>query len=573
MLTAFGHLRSTIRFFPAVLALALLASPSLSAEETKPAAKKKAAVPVVEKLIVYPARLELSGKRDSRRLIVSGTAADGRAFDLSDFVKLAAGSDHVSIDRDGFIVPKKVGKTTVKVTVGKKSIDVPVEIKDVTNHPVSFIREVIPAISKVGCNAGTCHGAQKGKRGFKLSLRGYDPLFDYRALVDDLSGRRFNRSRPEQSLMLLKPTQGVPHEGGFLFDEKSRTYSVFQQWIAEGCRFDSAKRVVRIEIFPKKPLLETVDSQQQLIVVAHFPDGTSRDVTRDAVFETSDFEVATVSKTGRIEAVRRGEAAALVRYEGLYAAAPVAIIGDREGFAWQATPERNYIDKLVNAKLQRMKILPSGTCSDAEFLRRVSIDLTGLPPTVEQVKAFLADKRPVIEKRNTKIDQLIGSPQFIEHWTLKWSDLLLSNSKFITEKGSWAFRNWIRRAIATNVAFDKFVYQLMTANGSTFENPAANYYRISREPKVVMENMTQVFIGTRFQCNQCHDHPFERGRSGSITNCRRILPGSAARRDRSRAKRSSTRWPLRPTSSTPAPVRPFPQRFRSRVISTSRTPI
>ena len=510
MSTVSGLFRSIPRHFLAVLALAVLASPALSAEKTKPAAGKTPAVPVVEKLTVYPSRLELSGNRDSRRLIVSGTAADGRAFDLTAFVKLAAGSDHVAIDRDGFVVPKKAGKTTVKVTVGAKSVDVPVEIKNVTNHPVSFIRDVIPAMSKVGCNAGTCHGAQKGKRGFKLSLRGYDPLYDYRALVDDLSGRRFNRSRPEQSLMLLKPTQGVPHEGGFLFDEKSRTYSVLKQWIAEGCRFDTAKRVARIEVFPKKPLLETTDSQQQLIVMAHFPDGTSRDVTRDAVFETSDFEVATVSKTGRIEAVRRGEAAALVRYEGLYAAAPVAIIGNREGFAWKAAPERNYIDKLVNAKLQRMKILPSGTCSDAEFLRRASIDLTGLPPTVEQVKLFLADKRPTIEKRNAKIDQLIGSPQFIEHWTLKWSDLLLSNSKFITEKGSWAFRNWIRRAVATNMAFDKFVYQLMTANGSTFENPAANYYRISREPKVVMENMTQVFIGTRFQCNQCHDHPFER---------------------------------------------------------------
>ena len=510
MSTVSGLFRSIPCHFPAVLALAVLASPALSAEKTKPAAGKTPAVPVVEKLTVYPSRLELSGNRDSRRLIVSGTAADGRAFDLTAFVKLAAGSDHVAIDRDGFVVPKKAGKTTVKVTVGAKSVDVPVEIKHVTNHPVSFIRDVIPAMSKVGCNAGTCHGAQKGKRGFKLSLRGYDPLYDYRALVDDLSGRRFNRSRPEQSLMLLKPTQGVPHEGGFLFDEKSRTYSVLKQWIAEGCRFDTAKRVARIEVFPKKPLLETTDSQQQLIVMAHFSDGTSRDVTRDAVFETSDFEVATVSKTGRIEAVRRGEAAALVRYEGLYAAAPVAIIGNREGFAWKAAPERNYIDKLVNAKLQRMKILPSGTCSDAEFLRRASIDLTGLPPTVEQVKLFLADKRPTIEKRNAKIDQLIGSPQFIEHWTLKWSDLLLSNSKFITEKGSWAFRNWIRRAVATNMAFDKFVYQLMTANGSTFENPAANYYRISREPKVVMENMTQVFIGTRFQCNQCHDHPFER---------------------------------------------------------------
>jgi len=509
MLTVPGHLRSITRSALALLALSQLVSPAVAADEPGPADPKVVA-PAVESLTVHPARLTLSGKRDSRRLIVSGAAADGREFDLSAFVQLRAGSDLVTIDSDGFVVPRKVGSTTVTVTVGKVSVDVPVEVKDVTDHPVSFVREVIPIISRVGCNAGTCHGAQKGKAGFKLSLRGYDPLFDYRALVDDLSGRRFNRSQPEQSLMLLKPTQGVPHEGGFLFDEESRIYGLFKQWIAEGCRFDTAKRVVRIEVFPKKPLLETTDSQQQMIVIAHFPDGTSRDVTRDAVFETSDFEVATVSETGRIDAVRRGEAAALVRYEGLYAAAPVAIIGDREGYAWQESPEHNYIDKLVNAKLRRMKILPSGTCSEAEFLRRVSIDLTGLPPTIEQVKAYLADKRPLAEKRNEKIDQLIGSPEFVEHWTLKWSDLLLSNSKFITEKGSWAFRNWIRRAVATNMPFDKFVYQLVTANGSTYENPAANYYRISRQPKVVMENMTQVFIGTRFQCNQCHDHPFER---------------------------------------------------------------
>jgi len=497
----------------ALMALLLLVAPAMAADEAKSDPKqadKKAVAPEVAKLSVFPESLTLSGKRDSRRLIVSGTSAAGRAFDLNRFAKLTPASDLVSIDSDGFIVPQKVGRTTVKVTVGKKSVDVPVEVKDVTDHPVSFVREVIPVISKVGCNAGTCHGAQKGKGGFTLSLRGYDPLFDYRALVDDLSGRRFNRSRPEQSLMLLKPTQGVPHEGGFLFDETSRVYSIFKQWIAEGCRFDTAKRVARIEVFPKKPLLETTTSHQQVIVIAHFADGTSRDVTRDAVFETSNFEVATVSETGRIDAVRRGEAAALVRYEGLYAAAPVAIIGDRDGYAWKEVPERNYIDKLVNAKLLRMKILPSGTCSEAEFLRRVSIDLTGLPPSVEQVKAFLADKRPSIEKRDAKIELLLGSPEFVEHWTLKWSDLLLSNSKFITEKGSWAFRNWIRRAVATNMPFDKFVYELMTASGSTYENPAANYYRISREPRVVMENMTQVFIGTRFQCNQCHDHPFER---------------------------------------------------------------
>lgn len=490
-----------------LLLVTALGSQELPGEEK--AAGKTPAVKVT-KLTVFPASLELNGKRDSRRLIVSGIDAAGHVFDVSSQATLKAGGPQVSIDRDGFVVPEKVGSAKVVVTAGGLTTEVPVVVKDATNHPVSFVREIVPVISKVGCNAGTCHGAQKGKNGFKLSLRGYDPLFDYGALIDDLSGRRFNRSQPNQSLMLLKPTQGVPHEGGFLFDEQSRKYALIQQWIAEGCRFDEAARVARIEVFPTKPLLETAESVQQLIVVAHFDDGTSRDVTRDVVFETSDFEVAIVSDSGQIEAVRRGEAAALVRYEGRYAAAPVSIVGEREGFAWQESPEHNYVDRLVNEKLQRMKILPSGLSTDAEFLRRISIDLIGMPPSVEQSKAFLADKRPSKVKREAKVDELISSPGFVDHWTLKWSDLLLSNSKFITEKGAWAFRNWIRRAITTNIPYDRFVYQLMTASGSTFENPAANYYRISREPRVVMENMTQVFLGTRFQCNRCHDHPFER---------------------------------------------------------------
>ncbi len=490
-----------------VLVAMALVIPAL-AEDAPKAAKPQS--PQVEKLTVFPTKLELSARRDSRRLIVAGTFPDGRVSDLSSVAKLKAVGDQITIDGDGFIVARKTGAAKVVVTAGGRSIEVPVVIKDVSDQPVSFVREVVPLISKTGCNAGTCHGNQKGQNGFKLSLRGYDPVYDYRALIDDLAGRRFNRSQPAQSLILLKPTQGVPHEGGFLFDEQSRQYGLINQWIAEGCKFDLAKRVARIEIFPTKPLLETIDSQQQLIVIAHYADGTSRDVTRDAIFGSSDFDVATVGKMGRIEAVRRGEAAALVRYEGQYAAAPIAIIGDREGFAWKPSPENNYVDKLINEKLRRMKILPSEACTDAEFLRRVSVDMTGIPPNLDQVKFYLADKQPSAKKRAAKIEELINSSAFVDYWTLKWSDLLLSNSKFITPKGAWAFRNWIRRAIITNIPYDKFVYELMTANGSTFENPAANYYRIAREPRVAMENMTQVFIGTRFQCNRCHDHPFER---------------------------------------------------------------
>jgi hypothetical protein len=372
------------------------------------------------------------------------------------------------------------------------------------------VREILPVMSKVGCNAGTCHGAQKGKNGFKLSLRGYDPLFEYRALTDDVSGRRFNRSQPDQSLMLLKPTQGVPHEGGFLFDEQSRSYKLIERWIAEGCRFEDIRRVERLEVFPNKPLLQHTSDQQQLKVLAHFPDGSSRDVTREAVYETSNFEVLTISQSGLIQGVRRGEAAALVRYEGLYGVAPSTVIGSREGFEWKPTPEFNFVDTQVNAKLQVAKILPSELCTDAEFLRRVSLDLTGLAPTPEQIKTFLEDKRDSQTKRAEKIEELISSPEFVDHWTLKWSDLLMANRKYIQEKGVWAFRNWIRNSIATNQPYDQFVYQLMTASGSTYENPAANYYRIAREPREVMENMTQVFLGTRFQCNQCHDHPYER---------------------------------------------------------------
>lgn len=489
--------------------------------------------PAIVGLEVFPPKLELSGNRDARRVIVSGKDAEGRLYDLSAEVKLTPAGSQVGIDRDGFIEPKAVGETKVTAAAAGHSIEIPVAVKTLDTPPVSFIREIIPITSKVGCNQGTCHGSQQGKAGFKLSLRGYDPLYDYTALVDDISGRRFNRAVPAQSLMLLKPTQGVPHEGGFLFDEESRYYDMIEKWIAEGCKYQEDRRVERIEVYPQKPILQRTDSTQQMIVLAFYPDGTSRDVTRDAVFDTSSFEVATVTASGVIKAVRRGEAAALVRYEGLYAANLISVLGDREGYQWQPSPEHNFVDTLVNKKLQRVKLLPSELCSDADFLRRVSFDLAGIPPTAEQVRAFLADTRDSKTKREAKIDELLESADFVDHWTLKWSDLLMSNRKTITEKGVWAFRNWLRASIAENKPYDQFVYELLTASGSTFENPATNYYRVSREPNEVMENMTQVFLGTRFNCNKCHDHPFERWTqrqyyelSGFLTGVVR-KPGSA----------------------------------------------
>ncbi|MDA1232353.1 MAG: DUF1549 domain-containing protein, partial [Planctomycetota bacterium] len=500
---------STCRFAAFVISCFLLTSVSYADEPV--ATTANSAVRNFVALEVFPTEVTLSNIRDTRRVIVTGITDDGQKIDVSSKTTVTTSSPICSVDAEGFVVPVMAGEGSITVEAVGHRLEIPIHVTAADATPVDFIREVNPIMSKVGCNAGTCHGSQAGKNGFKLSLRGYDSVFDYRALVDDISGRRFNRSEPAQSLMLLKPTQGVPHEGGFLFDEQSRYYKVLEQWIAEGCVYrPEASRVENIAIYPATPMLQLRHDQQQLIVVATYADGTTRDVTREAVFETSNFEVATVSKQGLIKAVTRGEAAALVRFEGSYAAAPISILGNRDGFEWTPSPEHNFIDGLVNAKLQRMKILPSGAADDTEFLRRASLDIGGVPPTIEQVNAFVADPADPVAKRAAMVDQLLSRPEYVEHWTLKWSDLLLNRRKTVSERGVWAFRNWIRQGVATNKSYDQFASELMTAGGSTLENPAANYFRIAREPKLVMENMTQVFLGTRFSCNQCHDHPFER---------------------------------------------------------------
>ncbi len=488
-------------WFPTILCLMAVATAAVTSADDSVA---------VVKIQTSPDRLVLSSLRDARSVLVYGQTADGKIIDLSDSAKRTAGGPQITVDKEGYVTPVAVGATELIVSAGGQTVKVPVEVKEVSATPTDFIRDVEPIMAKVGCNMGTCHGAQQGRKGFKLSLRGYDPIYDYRALVDDVSGRRFNRTNPSDSLMLLKPTQGVPHEGGFLFDEESRAYKIIHQWIAEGCNFSEATRPTSLDILPKNPILDRSGSKQQMQVIASFADGTSRDVTRDSIFESSNFEVATVGGTGQVKAVRRGETSILVRYEGAYASNTVLVLGTREGFAWKDSPEFNFIDTHVNNKLKRLKIQPADLCSDAEFLRRVTLDLTGLPANGEQTKAFLNDPRESQIKRKARIDELLESPDYVDHWTLKWSDLLMSNRKFINEQGVWAFRNWIREQVATNRPYNEFVYDLMTASGSTLENPPANYYRIAREPREVMENMTQVFVGTRFVCAQCHDHPFEK---------------------------------------------------------------
>ena len=377
-------------------------------------------------------------------------------------------------------------------------------------EPVTFLRDVAPILNKVGCTSGTCHGAAKGKNGFKLSLRGYDPEFDYQALLYDLSGRRFNRSDPGRSLMLAKPTQEVAHGGGLRIEPGSKYYQTIYNWIAQGVPFgDPAKdKVDRVEMQPADVEMVKPGLDQQIKVIAHYLDGGVRDVTKEAVIASNIPDTADVTADAVVKGARIGEATMLVRYEGKFGTVPVTVLNPKPGFAWKPLPQNNYIDQLIDAKLQRLKIQPSPAVDDATFLRRVSEDLTGQLPTPEEVRAFVADTSH--NKRSQRIDNLMARKSYVDHWTLKWGDLLQNNRKYLGDKAVWEFREWIRDSVATNKHYDVFVRELLTSRGSSNENPATNYYRVTREPKPTMEKTTQLFLGVRMVCTQCHDHPFER---------------------------------------------------------------
>ncbi|NNE90502.1 MAG: DUF1549 domain-containing protein, partial [Verrucomicrobiales bacterium] len=466
----------------------------------------------VKTLTISPAKIDLNSPGAYSQLLVTARLDTGETADLTRMAKLTVDPKIASTSDRGLIAP--VGEGAAKLTVEFEGVtaqaDVTVSGLSAESH-LDFIRDVNPVISRLGCNMGTCHGAKDGKGGFKLSLRGYDPLFDVRAFGDDHTARRVNYASPDDSLMLLKATGAVPHEGGVVTEIGSNYYNTIRHWIADGAKLKTdTPKVTKIEVLPKNPVIQNIGAKQQLRVIAHWADGKSRDVTQEAFIETGNAEVAKHDDFGLMATVRRGEAPVLARYEGAYAATTLTVMGNRDDFTWKQPESWGKIDELVAAKWQRMKIEPSGLCTDSEFVRRIHLDLTGLPPTSETVRTFLADDRPTRVKRDEMIDKLIGSPEFVDHWTNKWSDMLQVNSKFLGGEGAKLFRNWIKGEIEGNTPYDEFAYKILTASGSNKENPAASYYKILRDPDMIMENTTHLFLATRFNCNKCHDHPFER---------------------------------------------------------------
>ncbi|MFP6855099.1 MAG: DUF1549 domain-containing protein, partial [Opitutales bacterium] len=466
----------------------------------------------VQGLEASPAKVTISKTMDYAQIILTAKLNEGAMADVTRMANWTIEGGVGQVSERGLFSPTKNGVGKIVADYAGKRAEIPVTVTGMgTPYLPDYLRDVNPVISKLGCNAGTCHGSKDGKNGFKLSLRGYDTIYDIRAFTDDMASRRANVAAPDKSLMLLKPAGIVPHEGGMVTKMDSKYYRIIRDWIGAGAKLDSKSvKVDKIELFPSNPVVQDIGSTQQVRVVAAFPDGSKRDVTREAIVTSGDKEIAEHDSIGLMTTIRRGEAPILARYEGRYAATTLTVMGDRSGFAWEEPPANNEIDRLAAAKWKRMKIRPSTLCPDMEFLRRVHLDLTGLPPTPEAVQAFLSDERPMKVKRDELVDKLVGNTDFVEYWTNKWADLLQVNRKFLGAEGAKMLREWIHKEVDGNTPYDEFARKILTASGSNKQNPPVSYYKILRKPAETMENTTHLFLATRFNCNKCHDHPFER---------------------------------------------------------------
>jgi len=372
----------------------------------------------------------------------------------------------------------------------------------------SFNRDVMAVLSKAGCNLGACHGNLNGKGGFRLSLRGENPAADYDALLRQVEQRRVNLLEPEASLILQKPTAQVVHLGGLRFKRESLEYKLLRDWIAAGAPppDDKEPSLVRLEVTPREAVLIEPTESAQLRVVAHFADGQQRDVTQLAVYELTNRSV-TASHDGLVQRDKLGQSTVIVRFLSQQLPVRLAFLPARPNFAWQGPPAVNYIDELIFAQLRKLQMNPSPVCDDTTFLRRAYLDAIGMLPTAEEARAFLADSSS--DKRSRLIDDLLARPEFAEHWALKWADVMRSEEKVLDPTGVDAFYTWIRDWIVAGKPMDQFVRELISASGSTYQNPPANFYRANRDPATRGEAAARLFLGVRLQCAKCHNHPYD----------------------------------------------------------------
>ena len=464
------------------------------------------------KFEVYPASIQLNTSRGEQSIVCRVVQPDGVTRDVTDQVQWVLPESPI-VKMDGNVVrPVSDGAGEIKVKFQDRVASVPATVKDAKlDRPISFKLDVMPVFMRAGCNVGSCHGSARGKDGFHLSLFGYDPDGDYERLTREISTRRINLAIPNESLMIQKGLGLVPHTGGTRFHEGDLLYSTLMRWLEAGAPQDppTVAHADALEILPKQIVLEGEGARQQMTVRAHYSDGTERDVTHLALFLSNNENSALISPDGLITAAKRGEAFVMARFATFTVGSQVIVIPKGLNYRFPDLPEYNYIDQLVDAKLKKLRIVPSPLCGDEVFCRRAYIDIVGQLPTREEHDRFMASLDT--NKREKLVDELLARKEFVEIWVMKFAELLkIRSNNDVSYKSALLYYNWLDDQIAHNVPMNEIVQQLLAPTGGTFKSPATNYYEVERDPQKLAEDTAQVFMGMQIKCAQCHNHPFDR---------------------------------------------------------------
>ena len=501
----------------ALLALALLAAGAAPIRKD-PAKADPAPLPKpaeVQALTIHPTSFRLKGADASLQLIVSAALTQGFSQDLTENVEYTVSDPKVArVSSTGRVFPLANGTTKISAVFGGKRVEssITAESCDV-DLPINFANQVVPIFSKFGCNTGGCHGKISGQNGFRLSLFGFEPELDYATLTKENRGRRVSPSAPDRSLLLLKVLGEIPHGGGKRIEPGSDEHKLLRRWIASGTPLgsESDPYVTRISVYPEHRIT-TRQNKAQFAVYAHYSDGAVEDVTRRAQYDSNDQEIAVVEASGLARTLAlSGEAAIMARYQGKVSVFRITVPLGEPAPAWKFEP-KTVVDANTVPKWKELGLTPSGLCTDEQFVRRVYLDITGTLPTPSQIKEFLADKDAA--KRDKLIDALVETPEYAYYFANKWADILRvkrgnqqnQNRAF----GTFVFHDWIRESMATDRPYDEFVRSIVGATGDETKSPPTVWYKDIQTPDQFVDNLSQVFLGTRMQCAQCHHHPYEK---------------------------------------------------------------
>ncbi len=467
----------------------------------------------IQTLVAYPAKIALKGGDDAQQLVLTAGLVGGRLQDLSSDVKYEVANPKIArVSTTGRVLPLANGDTEITASFGDRVVKIPVHAEAIgVSLPINFANQIVPIFTKLGCNSGGCHGKASGQNGFKLSLLGFEPEVDYNALVKEDRGRRTFPAAPDHSLLLLKPTGQIAHGGGKRLDISSDEYKLIRRWIAAGMPKGKPEDpvVTSITIYPDHRLL-TRHNKQQFAVYAHYNNGAVEDVTRRAQYESNDKEVAEVDSAGLVHTLAMsGEAAIMARYQGHVATFRATVPIGAQVPAYQF-PYQTVVDQATHTKWQQLGLVPSDLCTDAQFIRRASLDITGTLPAPAQVAAFEADKDP--HKRAKLVDTLLETPEYSYYFANKWADILRVKRRGQPNRayGTFSFHHWIQEAIAQDKPYDQFVRAILAASGDEFTNPPTVWYKELQNPEQFVDDTAQVFLGQRLACAQCHHHPYEK---------------------------------------------------------------